>query len=958
MEVDEWFDFSCPGQWEQVVADVEAIFRRWGLVNTVCRPHRSDAVSDVFNFRKRTYRVTLHSAAVYPPSGTGTSLPPEGLWMTDQSSDFNIHVHEITRWFGVRDFVECRRCVSQNQTHEEENIDESTAYQLLSSISIALSNCDTCIPAFVVAGHPRMGRRLGSCQPSPHQGVARTRFESGVLLKTPRAYNHVDGLIDLFKAKISETRRQDAFSSSQSDVRPLISVRYTWMLNSVNVDWPSGTSRGHDDNDFRQHTRRGPRLVPDLRWRSCPRGAATPPLEADNDRRKLLNARWSYQDPAIVSLRGRHFDGIPIWGELTDPLRSLHISVQWPAFYEGTFVDNAVYSSFRKMIEDDCLLDGKKLIGRWSARANWSHVTEAPLSECVRSMVNALRRSRRRSLDGRETRETPTLKVNKESSFLSIESIVKELFENVSNDEDLVDTFSARSTQGDERFCIAAPAGSFLSLLAMRIMDAASVAEARGVHLSLHEIESLWKVIVSRIRRCWEDRKIISRLGIAFSDDRTSETIDLRSSLLQQKMSMINVCIRYESIQSTMSVAELKAFIAVRGLTCRDCVTKSQLTERAMEALLMRTPPARAEKTKKATVTRVVKHDQVTVQDDFEDDWGDFKSADDEEENSDGGEEDGVVMKIDVDHAARPMTSDTIEEQRTLLGISQRVKNIVIHTDTVRLNIHRVLVANPSTSFEDFIRWQCSKMSLDMQDSKELRDVVISQDSIWRRLWNHQTAGPSSRSDQDVSVRCAFDARREAEIALQWIENMQDVELLRYLSRISVETCGHVLCHAPSPAALLQPVTRPLRHLRRRLHNTTKIFGDDDFDFACDMLSRAERALTQGTSLLHRLPGHEELVTSMVRRDHNMSLISTKEELRDAWRLCRLSNALSNEMTSTDDFDDEVSRTPPSVREAVCRTVTRRDQGPGDMGSCHRMYALLHENEFRVAISVSESEFE
>jgi len=442
-EVEEWFDFSRSGEWEKMIADLECIFREeWNLVNTTTT---QDVTSKTrtFSFRSRRYVLSLHgSKGARPPEIDEASLSLAALWMMDRTSDFNIEVHEITRWFGVRDFLLCKLVESKKES--DLTISRDTARQLLSSICLALSSCDACIPVFVIIDDPQMGKRLGTCRPSPHQGVSSTEFECDMVMKVPRKYNHMDGLMELFKSKI-RYRRSVAFK-----FKPSMDVRYTWMMDCKRP------RRWGDDS-----------LIPDLRWR---RG----PIRSFSGT-SFSSSRWTYVNNGLRLLEGSDFDGVPICGDVNDPLRSIHVSSRWPTFRDGQVADNSVYSDFRKMITEDLSNDSSsssKMNALWNIRANWNQVMKTPLTNCVRGIM-------RLTCENLEKDEEVLVE---RDDFLNVQSVLSELFTTIKSREARHD--EPDSCKSGQCACAAAPAGSFLSIMTMRIMDAWSFADASGVTLN------------------------------------------------------------------------------------------------------------------------------------------------------------------------------------------------------------------------------------------------------------------------------------------------------------------------------------------------------------------------------------------------------------------------------------------------------------------------------------------
>ena len=370
-------------------------------------------------------------------------------------------------------------------------ISKSAARQLLSSICLALNNVDVCIPVFVVVDEPSMGKRLGTCRPSTHQGVSSTEFVCDMVTKIPRKYDHVDGLMELFKSKIRVRR------SSVLKFKPTVDVRYTWMIDSRRSRW-------RDDP-----------LIPDLRWR---RG----PVQRNGD-----SSRWSYIDNGVRLLEGADFDGVPICGDVNDPLRSIHVSARFQTFRENQFADNSVYSDLRKLISQD-LKGNETLNVSWTVRANWNQTVSTPLTDCVRGIVR-LTSSSSSMIQEEEKEEEP---------FLNVQSVLTELFTKI----------RSRDARHDETERFPAPAGSFLSLMAMRIMDAWSFAEASGSSLKPCVILELWTGITKRIRERWQSRRLIPRVYARRPGRHTKRrSVHNNYCLLHQKLESINICIETET---------------------------------------------------------------------------------------------------------------------------------------------------------------------------------------------------------------------------------------------------------------------------------------------------------------------------------------------------------------------------------------------------------------------------
>ena len=119
------------------------------------------------------------------------------------------------------------------------------------------------------------------------------------------------------------------------------------------------------------------------------------------------------------------------------------------------------------------------------------------------------------------------------------------------------------------------------------------------------------------------------------------------------------------------------------------------------------------------------------------------------------------------------------------------------------------------------------------------------------------------------------------------------------------------------------------------------------------------------------------LVTELIRKsdEDSNTLILNRDELVSLWLYSQI---VSRRKESYDDEEEEdsdhekeetivdVSEMPPDVREVIIRALTRRStlskggrcaDDNGGVLCVHRMYSLLHKNEFRLALAVSDSEY-
>ncbi|XP_060585547.1 rab3 GTPase-activating protein catalytic subunit-like [Ruditapes philippinarum] len=191
----------------------------------------------------------------------------------NMENDFPSRAHCICRWYGLQDFV-----TLSPTNNTEAVLGESRAKLLLSSVNIALTDAGCCVPVFVQI-HQKW-RRLyqGTCV-LPGSNI---EFAMVHLKRTPAQYNHLAGLLDVFKSKLG----------SVADPRPPVSVavRFLYML----YDW--------------------------------------------------VNSPWTQPLPDFDDEVGcSGFEQLP-FGACEDPVSALSLYCTWPSLSEDMIVENQVYS--------------------------------------------------------------------------------------------------------------------------------------------------------------------------------------------------------------------------------------------------------------------------------------------------------------------------------------------------------------------------------------------------------------------------------------------------------------------------------------------------------------------------------------------------------------------------------------------------------------------------------------
>lgn len=296
-EVFEITDFTTASDWERFISRVEEIFHEWKLVSCLPKPPATKGAYTNGTWEEKTeelafadFKFTLthiwlksrdEKAEKSAEKESGEEEEDNDKEITptvygdllNMENDFPSRAHCICRWYGLQDFVTL--CPGGNT---EAVLGESRVKLLLSSVNIALTDAGCCVPIFVQI-HQKW-RRLyqGTCV------LPGSNIEFGMvqLKRTPAQYNHLAGLLDVFKAKLG----------SMSDPRPPVSVAVRFLY--VLYDW--------------------------------------------------VNSPWTQPLPDFDDEVGcSGFDQLP-FGACEDPVSSLNLYCTWPSLSEDMIVENQVYS--------------------------------------------------------------------------------------------------------------------------------------------------------------------------------------------------------------------------------------------------------------------------------------------------------------------------------------------------------------------------------------------------------------------------------------------------------------------------------------------------------------------------------------------------------------------------------------------------------------------------------------
>ncbi|XP_021364104.1 rab3 GTPase-activating protein catalytic subunit-like, partial [Mizuhopecten yessoensis] len=249
-DVFEITDFTTASEWERFVARLEEILHEWKLVSVQSRHPVTKADQNNGTWIERTEEILfadfkfiashhyLKPAASSPDQTPDMRQSPDEeieeveenedviptvmMDMMNTENDFPSKAHFLSRLYGLQEFV-----VIAPSSKSDAIDSESRIKLLLSSVSIALSNAGCPVPVFVQIQQFWRQMYSGICLMS---GTT-INFDVIQFQRVPPQYNHLAGLLDVFKAKLA----------TQVTPRPkvTVAVRFTYFLQEwVNSPWP------------------------------------------------------------------------------------------------------------------------------------------------------------------------------------------------------------------------------------------------------------------------------------------------------------------------------------------------------------------------------------------------------------------------------------------------------------------------------------------------------------------------------------------------------------------------------------------------------------------------------------------------------------------------------------------------------------------------------------------------
>ncbi|CAJ1080577.1 rab3 GTPase-activating protein catalytic subunit isoform X2 [Xyrichtys novacula] len=962
-EVFEITDFTTASEWERFVSRVEEVLNDWKLIgNSAGRlsPEKGAYTTGTWleksqdiNFADFKFVVTHF---VLKQEGENDSekdkveedaFPAAMQDLLCMNNDFPPRAHCLVRWYGMQEFV-----VIAPGTNCEAIISESKCNLLLSSVSIALANSGCQLPVFVQIQQKWRKMFNGECQ---GPGV-RTDFEMVHLRKVPSQYNHLSGLLDIFKSKIG---------CNLSPLPPInIAIRFTYILQ-----------------DWQQHS-------------------------------------WPQQPPDFDTLLGGEVGGVEFgklpFGACEEPISELHLATTWPHLTEGIVVDNDVYSDLdplqaphwsvrvRTAENPQCLLGDllsefyklccrkestEEVLGRTAAEEEGqensdissalSRLTEptatVPISRLsVSNMVHSARKHIRRH---RRVDESPLSNDVLNSVLLCLfpDAAVEKSSDNSKNKpaQSNAEGKAEQDKNSDYNLFLqlkSAPIDSLTSRLAL------CVCLINYNYGGLRAVAHLWQEFVLELRYRWENNYLVYGL--------TGGPPDLRCCLLHQKIQMLNCCIERKRARDEARRAQdggkdkehRGAGSSQNGRPTSDSTTSKEVS------------PGKSWESWS----------------DSEDEFFECVSEQGETESSqtEGGEKDGGKMKaegrlhphnnmtllnsseplyVPITQEPAPMTEDLLEEQSEVLaklGTSAEGSHLRARMQSACLlsDMESFKAANPGCVLEDFVRWYSPRDYVEEEVTDESGNKVVKGElsarmkisgNMWVEAWESARVTPARRQ------RRLFDDTKEAEKVLHYLAMLKPADVTCHLLPCILHSAILKLKEEES----VEDIPSVKKSIRQATSQASKLLHPPNYDIKkledfINQLTAMETVITRARSLKAKFSlcegekgeDQEELekFVSLLLEEPEVDVIGAGQgpagsiihkmfiNSQRAALLSALEEDFSSDRRPAGGSNKVPDFPPPAGREILLRTCVPRP-APYSKALPQRLFCVLMKEEFRLA---------
>ncbi|DAZ93257.1 TPA: hypothetical protein N0F65_012350 [Lagenidium giganteum] len=762
---------------------------------------------------------------------SGTLLPSTTTTTTTSSvSTVDKLAAELTQHASICDPV------AEEDLEFELHMEPNEGSMLLSALTIALTNCNCTLPAFVPLGEPSHGSWIGAATPGT-TGNASLTFDTDSVPELNANQGCISSLLDFFKLKLQlppqveeETCRLASSGAGASDLTPGM-----WVSASFGYQWTLA-----DD------AREVAKLSENRRaWRTAD---ALMPADADSG-------------AATTAIASKLFGKIcnHYWGTETSPLADMGLTVIWPNLREGTYVDNVVHSTLDPHTAPEWLLD----VNFQPQVADNDRKPTHFLSKLVANLVQAYFKSKELSKDVLVSELAPSssyyAKTSSSSSRLQesipaaraavvlgnaigsltstlvsaatwkgsdieeIRRVVAELFD----DEDMNESAQPRvlrtcdtdSSTTKRSIRHGAPVGQLVSILACRM------GQLQGVNA----MSLLWVEFVKALRERWFQNRLLpfmntehdqvavanQPLGAMFLMDAEKFKVpdpDFHQCLLHQKLQLLNCCLYRQADRSPKARGESPK----ANVNAQQSSRVSDLTSYSFE-----------------DADEVA--EGVFSDDEF------FDTMEDQDSGSGGLSTAaaegirrpipgviGLMSKTPLmephTQLAVPLTEDIAKLQQDLLsrlGVTQESALLrqQIQSTSLVSDMQAFKAANPGACLADFVRWYSPRDWIPFtEDQRQLygglpadgknewwfenqgmlsermrAESSPAQANLWKQTWESSVALPVQRQKR------LFDPVQESEKLYHYLEMMSPHEMFHQMLVGAITTSYWTLENALGP---------------------------------------------------------------------------------------------------------------------------------------------------------------
>ena len=1014
-DVFEITDFTTASEWESFIARLEEILHEWKLANRPPLPPAPkdeytngtwEERTDAIEFADFKFKIVHKYLKSFLPNESRSSEEKERPDETDDvdedeektptvfsdmmnlDNDFPSRAHCLCRWFGLQEFLIISPAVN-------EIIDtESRSKLLLSSASVALNNTCCTVPIFVQVQQSWRKLFSGICS----LPGACVEFEMVHLKKTPTQYNHLAGLLDVFKSKLG------CVYISMPPVS--VSVRFTYILQ----DWGS--------------------------------------------------SYWAQEMPDISGVMEGEI-GCSSFGELPfgvceDPVSDLNLSCTWPSLSEDMIVENHIYSdldplqapqwSVRINMTEDCVCLLGDYLREFFSLCNRTETTDdllgskisedqdkqqaGDISQVLQRLTEPTVSYSLPSIGNVVSNATARLKMKPEEAPIPesmLSQILLFLFPDAQGTASACSDNKEESEENGEKIPKTERYQEVMKELNKQMKSAPldSLTYKLAVtfciinhhHGGLSAVAHLWQEFILEMRYRWENGHVIC--GIEQCQP------NLGTCLLHQKLQMLNCCIERKRKRESMGY-NLESSPRENNLPkTSDSSEQTLLCSEASETVSPETTP------NSSKTDFVVSGGSSSGDDEFfeceddkseaselasRDETKDKKTQVDEKEHGDEKNNDTLkkqnstesslseiftdsvthkaegrlapckdlkllglaeTMYIPITQEPSPMTEDMLEEHAEVLaklGSSPEGTQLRARMQSACLlsDMESFKAANPGCSLEDFVRWYSPRDYIEKEVDEDgvtvthgcLSPRMQIPGNMWVEVWQSSQPVPARRQKR------LFDDTKEAEKVLHFLVSLKPADVVVHLMPVlihasivkileneepDVPTLKTLVDQIVSKSIKLShyPVNQKYEHLVRL------------FELAETVIARTRSLKSKFTvDMLDNAGGEEELqlfVSSLLQQPevsvrggpcgpagaiiHKLFVASQKAEFM----------LLDDEKDSKQPAEEphKPSSTVPdfpraSAREYILRAMVPRP-APYSRVLPQKMYCVLIDNDFRLA---------